>query len=285
MKFDFNSILQKLSKAYSITVGIISKAPLKLIALFVVIQLAVVLIAFLVFGLMPVNREVNLISGYVEDKPTSNVNELWAAKTQQIKKVRELHHHEAFLTSTLQLSKIDSISLLIDLSDSIAILTFKGVKLFETKILSIDFNKGLKKLPLSLRDSLYSGPMMVVSEISSLEKFPIVIKKAPKDTTEANILNSAPQMPKQHDVFYQFDFGNNMLIEIKQHENELIGTAKDYRNYTKARKRKNFEKNISALTNKNVRGYTYSLTIELAREDARSIYRALPVKPFVVVRY
>jgi hypothetical protein len=220
-----------------------------------------------------------------ENKISSNSKNLSKTNTELINKILTSEHHEAFLKSNIQLSKTDSISLLIDLKDSIAVLTFKGVSLFESKITKISFNKGLRELPMFLLDSLYSGPFQVEEEISSIEKFPIVVKKAPKDTLEANLINAAPVLPKQSDVFCFFSLGNSFVVEIGQHEEDLVGSQSSYRTYRKAKSKWLRKENINSLIAPENRGYIYSLSIEMPREDARSIYRALPIKPFVVVRY
>jgi len=257
----------------------------KAIVIFLTVQVVIALIAFILFGLIPVNREYRTVSGKLEAKYSGSKSVISKNTYSLIKHERISEHHEAYLRSTLKLAKTDSIALLIDLKDSFAFLSLKGVYLFQSKISRIYINKGLKKLPDFLRDSLCSGPMIVEEDISSIEKFPIVVKKAPKDTTEANQAGSAPVLPIQNDVFILLTFGNSMVIEIVQQENELAGTRHAYRVYKKLYKRWFFSKNFHSLFNSEKRGYIYHITLEIPREDARSIYRALPIKPFVVVRY
>jgi len=257
----------------------------KSILIFGALQIGIALIAFILFGLIPVNREFRTISAKVEAKSTGSNSGLPKGTYKMIDTVRTNEHHEAYLRSVLKLSKTDSISLLIDLRDSLAFLSLKGVYLFQSKISKVDINKGLKKLPDFLRDSLYSGPMQVDEDISSIERFPIVIKKAPKDTTEANLAGSAPVLPIQNDVFVLLAFSNSMVIEIVQQEHELAGTRKAYRNYNWQYMKWFLSKNFQSFTNSDKHGYIYHMKIEIPREDARSIYRALPIKPFVVVRY
>lgn len=255
------------------------------IVIFVTIQVAIALIAFILFGLIPVNREHRNVSGKIDAKYTGPKSVVSKNTYSLVKHERISEHHEAYLRSTLKLSKTDSIALLIDLKDSFAFLSLKGVYLFQSKISRININKGLQKLPDFLRDSLYSGPMLVEEDLSSIEKFPIVVKKAPKDTTEANQAGSAPVLPIQNDVFILLTFGNSMVIEITQQENDLAGTRHAYRVYKRMYKKWFLSKNFQSLLDPKKRGYIYHITIELPREDARSIYRALPIKPFVVVRY
>jgi len=255
----------------------------KSIIVFIAIQVAIALLAFILFGLVPAHREAGKIKAVADLKSGGANAELPKETLNLIEEVRRSEHHEAYLRSTLKLSRKDSIALFIDLNDSIAFLSLKGVYLYQSKISKIKINKGLKKLPYFLRDSLYSGPLQVVEEVSSIEKFPIVVKKAPKDTTEAN--QSAPSLPIQNDVFVMFSFSNNMVIEIDQEEEELAGTRSAYRQYKRHYRRWFMSESISSLFDQERSGYIYHITIKLPREDARSIYRALPLKPFVVVRY
>lgn len=285
MKLSISNTLLKVKALLFKATSTISMIPAKSVVLFMSLQLAVFILAFILFGLLPVQREVRSISKYFDNKSYSSTNNLSKSKAELIQKILTTEHHEAFLKSKVLLSNTDSISLLIDLSDSIAMLTFKGVSLFESNITSISFNNGLRKLPLFLLDSLYSGPFQVEEEISSIEKFPIVFKKAPKDTLEANVINSAPVLPKQSDVFYLFAFENSMVVEITQQEKDLVGSRSSFRSYRKEKSKWLRETNINALINKEQKGYTYFLSIEIPREDARSIYRALPIKPYVVIRY
>lgn len=262
-----------------------AKFPIKAITAFAIFLALLSVASFIIFGLYPVKREVTNISGYIDNQTETNSGKLSSGVKNMISEVREKEHLAAFLNTTLKLSKGDSIAFFIDLRDSLAILSFKGVSLFQTKISRISINSGLKKLPIFFRDSLYSGPMEVKEEMSSIEKFPVVVKKAPKDTVEANMASAAPAPPTQNDVFIAFWFDNNLVIEMNQLEEELVGTKRDFKRYKRDLAGWIRGKNTRALLNKDERGYIYHLTIEVPRDDARSIYRALPLKPAVVVRY
>lgn len=258
---------------------------LKGFLIFCSLQILIALGAFIILALLPVRREVRIISGYSDTKTVYSNAGLSQGMSDLVDQVRSSEHQEAFLRSTLLLSSKDSIALLIDLSDSLVELTFKGVSLFESKISLIEVNNGLRMLPLFLRDSLYSGPIQANEGMASIEKFPIVIKIAPKDTTEANMMSAAPKLPIQNDVFLFFAFDNNMVVEILQQEQDLIGDRSALRNFRRQRNQWLRAKSRQALKDSGQRGYIYRLSIELPREDARSIYRALPMKPFVVIRY
>lgn len=257
----------------------------KSIITFLASQIAIVVVIFILFDLIPVTREYGTISDKVRERGENTTARLSKEQSNLIDMVRINEHHESYLRNALKLSKIDSISLLIDLRDSLAILSLKGVSIFESKISRIQINNGLKKLPDFLRDSLYSGPLQAIEDISSIEKFPIVVKKPSKDTTKVNKTEAAPTIPKQNDVFVLMAFDNNMVIEIDQQESKLAGSWLAHMKYKWQHSGWFLSKNIRSLFGSGQRGYIYQLKIEIPREDAGSIYRALPIKPFVLVRY
>jgi hypothetical protein len=280
-----NNILFSLKSKLLSGIALLGAIPLKAKIIFVSIQLLIFAVAFVVLGLLPVHREVKRISSNLIAVPENSSDSTSQTSIELAYKLAESEHHEAILNSNLQLSKADSISLIIDLNDSLAILTFNGVNLSKSKIYNFKFNKGLEKLPLHLLDSLFSGPFLTENEFSSIEKFPIVVKKAPKDSIEANLSNSAPELPKHTDVFWFFTFSNSLTIEIQQEEENLVGSRKDYQKYKRNKSKWLRRKDLNAITHSDKHGYTYQLSIKIPREDARSIYRALPINPIVIVRY
>jgi hypothetical protein len=280
-----NSILQWAKARLLNGLAFLGAIPQKTLLLFVSIQLAVAALAFVVLGLIPIHREVKRISNDIIYQPGNSANSPTNASFNLAKQLIKSEHHEAMLNSNFMLSKADSISLIIDLNDSLAILSFKGVNLFKSKISTIKYNKGLEKLPLYLLDSLFSGPFVTETEFSSIEKFPIVVKKAPKDSIEAKLTNKAPELPKHSDVFWFFTFSNSFTIEILQEEEALVGSRSDFKKYQREKSKWLKQKDLNAITQTDQTGYTYQLSIEIPREDARSIYRGLPINPIVIVRY
>jgi len=257
----------------------------KSIIIFCISQIVIFLIIFILFDFIPVAKESKEVSKMVQARGMSSSYKVSKKISKLIGTIRINEHHEAYLQNALKLSKIDSISLLIDLSDSLAILSLKGISIFKSKISKIEINKGLKKLPYFLRDSLYSGPLQATENLSSIEKFPIVIKKPSRDTSAVDETEAAPTIPKQNDVYLLMALDNNMAIEINQQEDSLVGNKSVYKKYRRKYRRWFLSKNIESVFSPNQHGYTYHLAIEIPREDAGSIYRALPIKPFILIRY
>ncbi len=259
----------------------VKKIPPKFYLITFCIQFFIAILILLVFGIVPVLREVERFKENQNHERCSSDYQ----SSSLIHNYLQLRHYEAVLSNKLKMAKDDSIALIIDLQDSLVKLTFKGIDLFTSKITGIKKNAGLRKLPFYLLDSLFSGPFLIEYEYSSIEKFPIVVKKAPKDTIEAEQTSRAPQLPKQSDVFYSFVVNERCLIEIVQSEEDLIGVRSDAKKYRKQKERFLKTKNLKSVYTSNSSPYIYQLTVKIPREDARSIYRALPVKPAVLIRY
>jgi hypothetical protein len=250
-----------------------------------IVQLIALVFSFYVFGVMPVKKEIESLKKGSQSVNTENQQLFSSSQIDLLEKLRGLKHQESFLKSAIQFAKVDSVSLLIDLNDSIAFLSYKGVSLFSTKIPDIFLNKGLNQMPTYLRDSLFAGPMQIEHEISSIEKFPVIVKKAPKDTSEIKQSDSIPVIPKQNDVYYLFAFSNNFVVEVQQYEEASPGSKKSTAKYEIAKANWFEQKSIDALKDNEKRSYIYHLVIKLPRNDAQSIYRALPQKPYLAIRY
>ena len=109
--------------------GMIRNVPLKLFVVFFLLQLLIVLLAFIVIGLIPVSREVKQLSAKISNQTLTSDDDTVSHIGLIINEIRNKEHYEAFLKAKLKLAKADSISLFIDLNDSLVYLKFKGVYL------------------------------------------------------------------------------------------------------------------------------------------------------------
>lgn len=247
----------------------------RLIVSFTVSLLIAAALSFLLFGIIPAKKYMRQmeLNGYMREQ-----SQISPTLRELMNEAADARNLNSYLKNLLALSRTDSIYVIADLRDSVIKLGLKGVILYESKILEIKLNAGLKNLPLPVKDSLFSSPLQIIDEVVSIEKFPIVVKRAPKDTSEANRAETAPMLPVQNDVFMIFNTDNNLVIEIGQQEKSLAGAAKDYRKFRK--KRNEFNRKIYRREE-----YTYRIIIKVSREDARTIYRALPANPYLLVNW
>lgn len=195
-----------------------------------------------------------------------------------------LRKQAAFLSARYDLSKKDSIYLVVDLIDSLASLEVRGISVHKAKILKIDKSNSLKLFHAKDFALWLEYPFVLKSATATIPKIPIVVKNAPKDTLEAALQVTIPTVPKRDDVFVTLNFSKNLRLNIRQFEkNDSIGKIKMDSLYW-VNKDKAFFNGLNSLTTFQYDKIAPYINIELSKTDATIIYRALPYKPEMVLR-
>lgn len=195
-----------------------------------------------------------------------------------------LRKQAAFLSARFDLSKQDSIYLVVDLIDSIASLEVKGVSVHKAKLLGIEKSHSLKLFHAKDFSLWLEYPFELKSAKATIPKIPIVVKNAPKDTIEAALQVTVPAIPKRDDVFVTMNFTKNLKINFSQAE-ELDSIGKIRIETLHEEKRKyHISRAIDALTVYEYDKIAPFINIRLSKTDATIIYRALPDKPQMVLR-
>ena len=192
-----------------------------------------------------------------------------------------LKKQEAFLKSKLSKSELDSISLSINLPDSILSLEIKGVAIYSVKIDNITLSHIFDCLDRKALVNCFSSPFIINYQYATIVKEPIVIKKAPKDTIEYQN-QSAPSIDtlKPKMVAYYFCLNKNILLDIRQSEKtERLAFFKYSYNY-------NYwwtMRQLRELFHLRLPDYLPRIQIEINCKDALAIYRALPEKAIISI--
>lgn len=191
-----------------------------------------------------------------------------------------LKQEEAFLKSKLAKSDLDSISLSINIPDSMLSLEIKGVAIYNIKIdrlkLSPIFNSFNKDAILHC----FSTPFRINSQYATVVKEPIVIKQAPKDTIEAN--QAAPNIDtlKPKMVAYYFCLDKDIILDIRQSEKT------DFIPYFSYLLKFNYwltARQLKEVSKFHLPDYLPSIQIEINCKDALALYRALPNKAIISI--
>ncbi len=195
-----------------------------------------------------------------------------------------LVQEKAYKNALLELSRNDSIELVINLSDSTIALVFKGVMLHVVPISEFEKDKLFDKLTLKQEVKLFSTPLAIQSQWATIVKEPIVERQAPKDTLEASVTAWKPDTLIQNPAFAIFSLDHGIQILLEQEE---ISTAQD-RVALHRFNRRIWSQKMKASVNNFVRqkkqDYQPTITIKLPVDDLRSIYRALPDSCYVVLK-
>jgi hypothetical protein len=193
----------------------------------------------------------------------------------------ELNRSKAFVEARITMAETDSICLALNLSDSTAILEINGVAVHKAKLSYISISKVLIKADEYAVSKMLSAPFTISKDFSTIRKEPVMIKIAPKDTSEykPDIL---PDTARIEAVNYMMEMENGIRLYVYQQNDEEGGGLRKYFFDVNDR-----FKNIAAIFKKILvfkePEYHPSIRIKMDRSDARIIYRALPRKGQIAI--
>ena len=196
-----------------------------------------------------------------------------------------LYKEKTWLESRLRLAKTDSISLSINLKDSLMQLELKGVVLKSSKIIDSKSDRFFSMLSPTAYHYYFGTEATGENTKSTIEKMPIILKKAPKDSIEYANQNSIPESSINEEVHWILELNNGIVLQIE-------GTAESGKQKKKWRNsfwlKQNFYRIKTELRETlqfNVPEYNPTISFIVAEPDAKAIYRALPEKPLVCIRF
>jgi hypothetical protein len=181
----------------------------------------------------------------------------------------------AFLQSRIIMAESDSIYLTINLADSSMNLEISGVVVHRAKMSRFKASRILTNGNENIIYSMLSTPLTILSSIATIKKEPVMIKMAPKDTSEYKP-DIMPDTSITEPVDYILGMTNGTRIFVRQEEedkrNERIALFKFDLN-------ERLQQTWQALRRVavfKVPEYHPYIKIELPRSDAKIIYRAIP---------
>jgi len=249
------------------------------------------LFIFIVTVVLPVAK--NPFEASAEDEfeenaealPDSMSAEIIAGRQELARKIASLEIDQAFFQARLQLSKNDSISLAVDLIDSVAALEVRGVPIRRCKILRYRSGGLTKRLRGQGRlHQWLSTPFVLQKELATLPKSPIRIKEAPKDTIEANE-SKGEDLPIEHrDAEFTLKFDRNLNLAVEQAQPPSFSGRLRKIWYALRRNFDTTRDAVVALAHLRLPQHRMWIEIELSREDAKAIYRALPRRAEMALR-
>lgn len=198
--------------------------------------------------------------------------------------LKDFVKEKAYKEALLALSENDSIQLVINLSDSTVQLSIKGIAIHTTKIYEFSKDKFFEKLPIDQECKLFSQPLKIQSSYSTIEKEPIVVREAPKDSLEAALNAWEPDTLMQVPSFALFTVENNFQIILEQIENESIYDKIKkigFYNHLRILKFKSSAKNFFTFKKQE---YYPEIIIKMPVDDLRAVYRALPSNAHLVLK-
>ncbi len=243
------------------------------------IIIAVILFYTLMMMLAP-SKKMNALRDEYGFKPDDKVkiNDTIFTDSTYLALFREL----AFLKARTSMAETDSIYLTMNLADSGISLEISGVTVARTKIARLSASKMFLERNSYVISSMLSKPFTARRNIASIPKEPLMIKMAPKDTSEYKP-DIIPDTADYEPVNFIMEMDNGTVVYVYQEEKLNAGDGLHlfffdlrYRLYEAWR-------NIKSVFTLKVPEYRPFIKVRLPRADAKIIYRALPEKGQVAV--
>jgi hypothetical protein len=187
----------------------------------------------------------------------------------------KLNREKAFYQARILMAGTDSLSLAIDLPDSLASLEINGVTVHDAKIIRMKISKIFNKADEYAMSSILSAPLTVKKDYSTIKKEPLMIKMAPKDTSEykPDIL---PDTTNSEAVNYMLEMQNGFRIYIYQQEEKRSDGGFSRLIFDLNDRFRNIWNTLKSIIVLKVPEYHPYVRIRLTKADAKIIYRALP---------
>jgi hypothetical protein len=182
---------------------------------------------------------------------------------------------KSFLQSRVAMAATDSIYLTINLADSTANIEISGVKVHKGKISDIRVSRILTHGNENIILSLLASPLTIFNDYSTIKKEPVMIKMAPKDTSEFKP-DIMPDTSLTEPVNYILEMTNGIRVIINQEEKEATGNRMKLFIFDISNRFRNVWLNIKSIIRFKVPEYHPFIKIRLPRADAKIIYRAIP---------
>jgi hypothetical protein len=181
----------------------------------------------------------------------------------------------SFLQSRIVMAESDSIYLTVNLADSTANLEICGVIVHKIRMSDIKTSRILQKGNESSVSSILSTPATISSAFASIRKEPLMIKMAPKDTSEYKP-DIMPDTSIVEPVNYILEMSNGIRIYVYQEENTKFDDKISQLSFDFKDRLRDTWSSIKRVAVLKVPEYHLFIKMKLPRSDAEIIYRAIP---------
>ena len=193
-----------------------------------------------------------------------------------------INREKAYYQARVIMAESDSISLALNLPDSTAVLEINGVAVHKAGISTMKISNVFSSADEYSLTSMLSNPFTIVNYYSTLRKEPVMIKLAPKDTSEykPDIL---PDTARVESVYYMFEMENGVRLYIYQNTDEKEKGGMKLFMFDLNDRIRNMHDNLRSISRLKVPEYHPAIRIRMKKADARIIYRALPKNGMVTL--
>lgn len=198
----------------------------------------------------------------------------------------DLLKEKAWVESRLEMASGDSIGLSIDLEEHLIQLELKGVVIMSSKIRDYSISGFFRRMDGNVYFTIFGAPLTIQKFISSIEKNPLKVVKAPKNAEEAEAAVTKKVSIPDENVFWTVKLDRDFELNIQG-----IDSIAESQSRYKLGKGFEFERDLKNIVNsfghifkftKPV--YTPEILISIPENEAKAILRALPRQALVTIR-
>ena len=249
----------------------VKKSNLKITFIVLISIVLVFVIYYSVMSMLSPGRKLDEIKGeFGKASEKNNIEQQINKDSTYLKLLKE----KAFLQSRIVMAETDSIYLTINLADSTINIEISGVVVHKAKMNSIKISKILSGSDYSIL-SMLSTPFTIASSIATIKKEPVMLKMAPKDTSEYKP-DIMPDTSVAEPVNYILEMNRGIRIYVYQEEHsKLVDRMNQFKFDINDRITDTWNalKKVAVLK---VPEYHPYIKIKVPRTDAKIIYRAIP---------
>lgn len=243
------------------------------VTLLIVLSICTVIIVYysVMSVLAPGRKLEELKNEFAAEKPEKKAADV---KPDTDTTFLRMQKERAFLQSKVVMAETDSIYLTINLADSTMNLEISGVIVHRARISSFKASSILTGNE-SIVSTMLSTPLTIASSLATIKKEPVLIKMAPKDTTEYKP-DIMPDTSITEPVNCILEMTNGTRIYIYQNENDKRADRMSQLRFDLNDRLHQTWEAIRRITVFKVPDYHPFIRIKMPRSDAKIIYRAIP---------
>jgi hypothetical protein len=243
----------------------------------VLITLIMIISAFLIYyavmSMMSPGRKLAAIKNDFGANKTENISGDKRILTDSV--YIGMLKEKAFLQSRIAMAETDTIYLTINLADSSANIEISGVVVHKAKMSRLQASSILMKGNENIILSMLASPFTIENSISTIKKEPVMVKMAPKDTSEYKP-DIMPDTSLTEPVTYILELNSGVRIYVCQDEDQMKSDRREIFMFDMKERLRNTLSSLKSVALFKVPEYHPYIKMRLPRADAKIIYRALP---------
>jgi hypothetical protein len=196
----------------------------------------------------------------------------------------ELLVKKTSLDARLAMSLDDSIGLRINLKEKSLYLEINGIVLHTTPIREQKTSSFFRNLNAAEKYVLFSKPLGILKDESTIEKDRFEIVYAPKDTIEAGLRTDPdPDTVLHEPVMYRLYLKNGIRVQVTGLLPDSVSQFRSRFKFEYADRKKFLKHLFNSIMHQKPVPYQPTLSIVIEAREAEAIYRALPRKGNVIL--